>query len=117
MIPTPSIPPSYVPGTITIPAGVVSNLLTLIQQQLFSNCPGTAVELRIWASPSNIGSITVGGATQLNGPLSQDNYSYKLTPTGPDRTYRSTYPGSSVPIGDIQLLAASEQKLHIEVQL
>jgi hypothetical protein len=117
VIATPSIPPSYVAGSLTVEPGEVRNLLTLIQDQLFSNCPGTAVELKIWASPSNIGSITVGAATQLHGPLSQDNYAYKLTPTGDARTYRSTYPGSSVPIGDIQLLAAQEQKLHVEVQL
>jgi hypothetical protein len=117
VIHTPSIPPPYVAGRLTVPSGVVSNLLSLIQEQLFNNCPGTAVELKIWAALGNVGAITVGAATQLNGPLTQDNYAFKLLPTGPEKIYRSTYPGSSVPIGDIQLLAASEQKLHVEVQL
>jgi hypothetical protein len=115
--PAPSIPPPYVAGAILVPAGVVSNLLNLIQEQLFHNCPGTATEVKMWASPSNVGSITVGAATQLNGPLTMDNYAFKLSPTGPEKTYRSTYPGSSVPLGDIQVLAQNEQKMHIEVQL
>jgi len=111
-----SIPASYVAGSVTIAAGVVSNLLDLIQQQLTPNCPGSAMELTIWADPGNSGSITVGAANTLNGPLSASNYAYRLTPTGQPRVYRSTFPGNSTPLGELQVLATNQAILHVEVQ-
>lgn len=113
---TPSIPAPYVGGTIDLDPGVVSNLLDLIQTRLQKNCPGSATELQLWADGANFGAISVGSASQLAGPLSDTNYAYKLTPTSGPRIYRSTYPGASVPIGDLQVLAASAAKLHVEVQ-
>lgn len=113
---SPSIPAPYVGGTIGLEPGVVWNLLELIQNKLQRNCPGSATELQLWADAGNFGSINVGSYSQLGGALSADNYAYKLTPTSGPRIYRSTYPGSSVPIGDLQVMAASAAKLHVEVQ-
>lgn len=113
---TPSIPAPYVSGVIDLDPGVVQNLLDLIQNKLQKNCPGSATELQLWADASNFGSISVGAYSQLGGPLTATNCAYTLTPTGGPRIYRSTYPGSSVPIGDLQVLAASAAKLHVEVQ-
>lgn len=113
---TPSIPAPYVGGTIELEPGVVSNLLDLIQNKLQKNCPGSAAELQLWADSGNFGAISVGSASQLGGALSANNYAYQLTPTSGPRIYRSTFPGSSVPIGDLQVLAQSGGKLHIEVQ-
>lgn len=116
MMPNASLPAAYVAGAISVPAGVVSNVLTLIQAQLAPNCPGTAVEFQIGPDPGNSGSVSVGAFSQLNGPLSATNYAYRLTPTGLPRIYRSTYPGSSTPIGDLQVWAAAAAVLHVEVQ-
>lgn len=113
---TPSIPASYVAGSVTLPAGQVANLLDLIQQQLAPNCPGSATEFLIAADASNAGSVTVGAASALNGPLSPTNYAYKLTANSAPRIYRSTYPGSSTPIGELQVLATNQAVLHVEVQ-
>lgn len=115
MIPTPSIPAPYVGGLVTLPAGTPQNLLELIQNQLSKNCPASAVELQLWADSANSGSIMIGAASNLSGPLSQTNYAYKLTPTGTPRTYRSTYPGQNVPIGDLQVLSTNGGSLHIEL--
>lgn len=113
---TPSIPAPYVGGTIDLEPGVVSNLLDLIQNKLQKNCPGSATELQLWADGGNFGSIMVGSYSQLGGPISGTNYAYRLTPTSGPRIYRSTYPGSSVPIGDLQVLSPGATKLHVEVQ-
>jgi hypothetical protein len=115
-MPNPSIPASYVAGSINLPANAVVNLLDLIQQQITPNCPGSATELQIWSDAGNTGSIAVGAAGLLSGPLSATNYAIKLTPTGGPRIYRSTYPGSSTPIGDLQLLATVASVLHVEIQ-
>lgn len=112
----PSIPAPYVGGSIDLVPGVVSNLLELIQNKLQKNCPGSATELQLWADSGNFGSIIVGSYSQIGGPVTATNYAYKLTPTSGPRIYRSTYPGSSVPIGDLQVLAASAATLHVEVQ-
>lgn len=110
------LPAAYVAGSISVPAGAVANLLTLIQAQLAANCPGTAVEFLIAADPGNSGSIAVGAASALQGPLSDTNYAYKLTASSPPRLYRSSFPGTSTPIGELQVFAASPAILHVEVQ-
>lgn len=112
----PQIPAPYVPGSVFVPAGEVSNLLVLIQHQLSPNCPGTAVEFLIAADPANSGPILLGGASTLGGPLTADNYAYQLAPDSPPRIYRSTYPGSNTPVGEIQVLAPAGGYLHVEVQ-
>jgi hypothetical protein len=113
--PSPSIPAAYVAGSVWVPAQV-ANLLELIQQQLAPNCPGTAVEFVIAADEGNADPVLVGAASSLGGPLTQDNYAFKLTASSPPRIYRSTYPGTSTPIGELQVLAASSSVLHVEVQ-
>ena len=115
MIPTPSIPAPYVAGSVTLPAGTPQNLLTLIQQQITPNCPASAVELQLWADAANSGSIIVGAASTLHGSLSDTNYAYKLTPTATPRVYRSTYPGQSVPLGDLQVLSINGGSLRLEL--
>lgn len=113
--PSPSIPAPYVAGSVWVPAQV-ANLLELIQQQLAPNCPGTAVEFVIAADEGNADPVLVGAASALGGPLTEENYAFKLTAAGPPRIYRSTYPGTSTPIGELQVLAASASMLHVEVQ-
>lgn len=105
----------YVSGVVTIPAGIIVNLLSLIQQQLAPNAPPSGAELQIAADPANAGSIRVGSASAIGGPLSLTNYAYALTPTSPPRLYRSVYPGQSVPVGEIQLLSAAGGNLLVEL--
>jgi hypothetical protein len=112
---TPQIPAPYVPGNVYVPAGVPTSLMSLIQTWLSPNCPGSAVEFQISADASNADSIFVGGASILGGPLSATNYAYELTSTSPPRLYRSTYPGGSGAIGEIQVFSASASVLHVEV--
>jgi hypothetical protein len=108
-------PPPYLAGTVNLPVLQGVNLLEQMQIQLAVNCPGTAIELHIQASPSNSRSVFVGATSNRNGHLSQTNYAYRLTPTGPARIYRSTYPGNSVPIGDLQLLSPGGGAVHVEI--
>jgi hypothetical protein len=115
MTPSAAVPPSYVAGAITVPAGVVSNLLSLIQAQIAPNCPGTATEFLIAADAGNAGAVSVGAASLVSGALSSTNYAYRLTPASPPRVYRSTYPGSNTLIGEMQVLSAAAAVLHVEV--
>jgi hypothetical protein len=108
--PIPSIPPGYVGGTIVVPAGSPQNILLLIQQQLQPNCPGTCVQFRLEADSD----MYVGAASFYGGPLSADNFAYELVP-GTPRIYQSAFPGSSTPIGDLQVLGSGA--LHVEIQL
>lgn len=112
---SPIAPAPYVGGSVALPAGVVVNLLTLMQQQLTPNCPPSGVELLIAADPANAGSIRVGAASSIGGPLAVDNYAYALTASSPPRIYRATYPGQSVPVGELQLLSASGGNLLVEL--
>jgi hypothetical protein len=116
MMPNAAVPASYVAGTINLPANIVFNLLELIQQQVNRNCPGSATEFVIAADPLNTGSVIVGAASPISGPLSATNYSFKLAPTSPPRVYRSTYPGNSTPLGELQVMALNPATIHIEVQ-
>ena len=113
---TPSIPAPYVAGHIQLEPGVVLNLLELIQKHLQKNCPGSATELRLEADHGNFGSIYVGSASAIGGPLTTQNCAYRLTPSSGPRIYRSTYPGSSVPIGDLQVRCQMGCGLRVEVQ-
>ena len=110
---------SYVAGKIDLTAGVVGNLLDMIRDPINGinpNCPGSATEFTLRADPANAGAIAVGAASPVGGPLSATNYAYLLTATSPPRIYRSTYPGNSTPLGDLQVLASSAAILHVEVQ-
>ena len=113
--PRTSVPAPYVAGTITLRPGEVSNLLELIQEQLAENCPGSAAELKIWAGPGNMGSVSIGAASFKGGPLSQTNFAYRLTPNSQPVIYRSTFPGNSTPLGELQVFATSANQLHVEV--
>lgn len=116
-MPNPTVPAPYVAGTITVPSGTVSNVLALVQAQLAPNCPGTAVEFQIAADAANAQNVYVGAASQLGGPLSATNWAYILTPGGTARGYRSSYPGTSTPLGEIQVLSTASAILHVEVQV
>lgn len=115
MTPSPTVPAGYVAGTINLPAGTVSSLLTLIQAQLATNCPGTAVEFQIAADVGNSGSVYAGASSSIRGPLSATNWAYELTPGGAARGYRSAYPGTNTPLGNLQLFSVSAAVLHVEV--
>lgn len=111
----PSIPAPYVAGNISVPANTVSNLLSLIQATIAVNCPGTSSELQLIADSSNTAPVFVGAANAA-GPLSATNYAYQLTATGPPRVYRSAYPGTNTPIGELQVFSTAVSVLHVEVQ-
>jgi len=113
--PHPSVPVPYVAGRITLVANQVASLLTLIQQHLEAGCPGAAVEVALTADAGNAGNVYLGAYSHLGGPLTATNWGYELKP-GDVRVYRSTYPGSSTPLGALQVLAASAAHLHVEVQ-
>lgn len=110
-MPTPSIPASYVGGSVVVPPGEPVSLLALIQQQLSLNCPGSSLELLLSADES----IMVGAASALGGPLSDSNFAFELIAGGPPRLYRSSFPGNSTPLGDLQVFAAAGGTLHVEV--
>ena len=108
MIPS---PPAYVAGTITLPAGQVSDLLALIHTQLDPDCSGAGTEVQIIGGT---GTIFVGAYSKIGGPLSSNNWGYQLTP-GDKRVYRSSYPGNNCLVGDIQVMAATLSQLHVEI--
>lgn len=110
---TPSIPASYVPGTVTVPGGQVWSLLYLIQKQLSPNCPGSSARLSLFAET---GTVYVGGASSIGGPLSATNYAYKLEAGDPPLTYNSSFPGNNTPVGEIQVFSSGGGTLHVEVQ-
>ena len=112
--PRPSVPTPYVSGTITVPANKVSGVLDLIHEQLNRDCPGTSVEFRISADPSNLVPVFLG-ANMGSSRLSCTNYGAMLTPMGEERRYRASYPGTGTPQGFIEVFAEREAKLHVEV--
>lgn len=109
----PQIPAAYVGGSVFATAGQVTSLLVLIQYQLSPNCPGTSAEFSISAQDA---SVFVGAASALGGPLSDINYAYELTPGGPPRIYRSSFPGNNTPIGELQVLSPTGGYINVEVQ-
>jgi len=113
--PRPSVPVPYVAGRVQLVANTVANLLTLVQQYLEPDCPGAAVEVALTADAGNSGNIYLGAYSYLGGPLTATNWGYELKP-GDVRVYQSTYPGSSTPLGAVQVLATSAAVLHVEVQ-
>lgn len=116
-MPRPSTPVGYVAGIVFLPVNVVRNLLELIQQQIEPDCPGAATEMQLIGGGPSGAIILIGAASRLRGPLSASNFGYQLTP-GVARLYRSTYPGNSVPIGQIQALCVtSGAYLNVEVQV
>jgi hypothetical protein len=110
-----AIPCAYIAGTINVTAGSVQNLLTLIQAQLTPDCPGAAAEFQIQADTANTGTVEFGAASSIAGALSATNYGYSLAANA-IRLYRSTYPGASSPIGDVQVFSAAAAILHVEVR-
>lgn len=113
--PRPSVPVPYVAGTIKLEAGVRRGVLDLIWEQLNRNCPGTSVEYRISADPSNTTPVFIGQENQNGEPLSCDNYGAALYPLGEERRYRGTYPGHGTPQGVQQVFSEAPAKLHVEV--
>jgi hypothetical protein len=111
----PSIPVPYLAGTLSLTANAVANLLTLIQAQLATNCPGSVVELLISPDAANTGAVLVGAYSQIAGALSATNYGYSLAATSAPRLYQATYPGNTISLGDIQVLSAAAAKLHVEI--
>jgi|SRR5215472_4008597 len=111
----PSIPVPYLAGTLNLTAGAVANLLTLIQAQLATNCPGSVIELLISPDAANSGGVEIGAYSQIAGALSATNFGYTLAATSPPRLYQASYPGMTISLGDIQVFAAAAAKLHVEI--
>lgn len=109
--PRPSVPVPYLAGTISVPAGKATGVLQLIWEQLDPNCPGTSVEFRIVADPSNETPVYIGSQPDLGC----DNYGGILTPMGEDRRYRASYPGTGTPQGVMRVFSEAPAKLHVEV--
>ena len=112
--PRPSVPIPYFAGTISVPAGKVSGVLELIWQ-VSPNVPGTSVEFRISADPSNLTPVFIGQGQIGGEPLGCNNYGAILTPMGEERRYRGTYPGHGTPQGVMQVFTEAPAKLHVEV--
>jgi hypothetical protein len=49
------------------------------------------------------------------GELNAQNFGFFITPQGDPRVYRSTYPGGSNGIGNIQVFSEAPAKIHVEV--
>lgn len=103
----------YVAGSLTLAPNVVVGLLDLIRDKLDSLCPGGVREMRLFVRSG--GNVYVGAFSKIAGPLSANNFGYSLS-AGDHRVYQSSYPGSNVPLGHIQLLADSSSVLNVEVQ-
>lgn len=114
-IPRPSVPPPFVAGRVSVAANTITNLLDLVHRQLDPRCPGAAVEVALTADALNVSSVYLGAYSFLAGPLTAQNWGFELKP-GDVRVYQSTYPGSSTPLGALQVLASSQSWLHVEVQ-
>ena len=119
---SPLFPSGYVAGTITISAGQAGtpqSLLALIQAQLDANCPGAGQEVTIQADAT--GAVYIGRASPIAGALATTNYGYVLDAAsgsfvaGASRTYRTTFPGSHSPVGDLQVLMTGAGTFHVEV--
>lgn len=108
--PRPSVPIPYFAGTISVPAGKVSGVLDLIWK-VSPNVPGTSVEFRISADPSNEAPVFIGSGDDLGC----DNYGGILTPMGEERRYRASYPGTGTPQGVMQVFSEAPAKIHVEV--
>jgi len=110
----PIVPSGLVAGTITISAdaaGTPQNLLSLIQAQIDPNCP-SAREVNIQSDAS--GTVYFGAPSPLGGALSPTNYGFALPPTA-SRTYRSSFPGMNVSVGDLWVLMSAAGTFHVEV--
>lgn len=117
MIPgRPSVPTSFVSGSVTIPANQPVSLLDLIQQQISRDCPGTSTEFQIWPDPTNQAPVWIGAFMQVPGKVTTSSFGYYLTPQAAPRIYRSSYPGTSTVIGVIQVYSEPAAILHVEVQ-
>ena len=113
----PLFPTGYVAGTITISAGqanVPQQLLALIQAQLDLNAPGAGYEVNLQTDAS--GPLYIGRQSTLGGALSSTNYGYTLPAGGSSRTYRSGFPGSHSPVGDLMVLMTAAGTFHVEIQ-
>jgi len=105
--------PAYVAGTLTVPAGVPTNLLALIQASLEPNYNGAALGVTIQADAANSDNVYVGAASHSGGALSATNYGYVLSASG--SAYRSSAgAGFSAPVGQIQVFAVAQQTIHVE---
>jgi hypothetical protein len=149
--PHPSVPIPYAAGVVELLGGVVENLLQLIWEQINRDVPGTSVELRVMAAPTNLAPVFIGAAmskplqkfgaqsiwddglsiwdngesqwdqqfTPANDPnpgkLSPKTFGSQITPLGEPRVYRSTYPGGSNGIGNLQVFSEPPAKLHVEI--
>jgi hypothetical protein len=112
----PLFPAGYVAGTITIgagQAGTPQQLLALIQAQLDPNCPGAGQEVTLQSDST--GALYIGRASSLAGALSATNFGYVLPAGISSRTYRTSFPGSHSPVGDLQVFMASTGTFHVEV--
>jgi hypothetical protein len=112
----PLFPAGYVAGTITISAaqaGAPQQLLALIQAQLDPNCPGAGQEVTIQSDSS--GALYIGRQSKLGGALSATNFGYVLGPGVGSRTYRTSFPGSHSPVGDLQVFMVATGTFHVEV--
>lgn len=112
----PHQPASFVAGRLSLVSNQVASLLELVQSQLEPGCPGACVELALTADAMNGGSVYIGAPSRLAGSLSATNWGYELLP-GDVRVYQSSFPGSSTPLGALQVLASGQAYLHVEVQL
>ena len=107
----PMVPPSYVGGTVIVPSDRPENLLTLIREQLQVNCPATSTELVLSAEDT----VLIGASSHAGGAVRDENFAFELSRDGPPRIYRSSFPGHSTPLGDLQVFAPREAALHVEV--
>ena len=113
--PRPSVPCPFVCGSVDVPANQAVSLLSLIQNQVTRDCPGTSTQFTLSASPTNMAPVWLGAFMQIAGALTIKSFGSFLTPMGEPRIYRSSYPGTQTPIGLIQVFSEAPAKLHIEV--
>jgi len=114
----PLFPAGLVAGTITISGGqigVPQQLLTLIQAQLDPNCPGAGYEVYIENDLAVGSTLYVGRESKNGGPLSATNYGRAFLP-GAGYTFRSGFPGSHSPVGDLQVFASAAATFHVVIQ-
>lgn len=113
----PLFPAGLVAGTITITGGqigVPQQLLALIQAQLDANCPGAGQEVVIQNDIAGV-NLYIGRSSTIKGDMSTSNYGMLLT-AGQTYTFRTSFPGSHSPVGDLQVFASASATFHVVIQ-
>jgi hypothetical protein len=105
-------PSAYTAGTLSLGAGTVYNLATLVQTQIDKNAALAAFQVMIQADAGNSAPILFGSTAQT-GSGSPTQYGYSLA-AGSDRFFGGGT-GNNVLYGRWYVTCSAAALLHIEI--